>query len=282
MANTDCEKILNLIPLYIDKCLTQEENDTVSRHIASCDACRKEYGFLSSLMNTAATLEETDLSADFHKKLMEKATDLKNKKRTQRIVLLKRSSAGVAAAAVVALCVVTFGNINKTINTEQPDSAISSTPDEIISTDIVTYTTEEKKPAEPVQDTAAKKAGTPKQTETTAPAAAPVEDFTVDNNEQPASGGGGGSASANTQAESIPTAAETLLLTEPLPFTVASISLTDEVNDAVMKILASYEKDSIGYIVPDINAVLRKIAELGVEVNATTTTEYTQNYITIE
>lgn len=281
MANTDCEKILNLIPLYIDNCLSQEESDTVHRHITSCDACRKEYEFLSSLMNTAATLEETDLSADFHKNLMEKANDIKNKKRTKRIVLLKRSSAGVAAAAVVALCVVSFGNINKTADNKDADSLISTPPQENLTAEITTYTAKEETITPPIEKSTPKKSDAPKQKATATPAVSPVEDVTTDIIEQPASGGGS-SAAANTQSESSPKADEPLLLTEPLSFTVANISPDNHVRDAVMEILAPYEKDSIGYIVPDINTVLRKLAELGIEVNATTTTEYAQNYIILE
>lgn len=269
MANTDCEKILNLVPLYIDNCLSEDDTHIVSRHLSSCDACKKEYEFLLSLMNTAVNLEETDPSTDFHKKLMEKANDLKIKKRAKRIVLLKRGSAGVAAAAVVALCIVSFGNIEKNTDIELPEYASSS-----VSDDITARTAEEK-----TSDPAPKNA--PVQQKTAPTSSPPVEVISQDNSENPPSGGGS-SAISDTQTESTPTVDEPLLISEPLSFTVADISPTDETYDAVMEILVQYEKDAVGYIIPDIDSVLQQIAKLDIEVKTRTTTEYTHNYIILE
>ena len=43
MENTDCEKILNLIPLYVDDMLTESEKEEVVRHLKVCANCKKEY-----------------------------------------------------------------------------------------------------------------------------------------------------------------------------------------------------------------------------------------------
>lgn len=293
MANTDCEKILNLIPLYIDNCLTEEETDDVSRHIASCDACKKEYEFLSSLMNTAASLEETDLSEDFHKRLMEKAIDLKNKKRTKRIILLRRSSAGVAAAAVVALCVASFGNINKTADTNLPDSVIETSPDGETSSSTPTYATdietEESKTITPAEKPVTKKE-TPPKTKKEAPAAVPVEEVKDAQNSnkininipKPSSGGGSSAVVKTAEPPSDISTDATAMAETAETFTVAKISPDEESLDAISQILSAYEKDDTGYIVPDINETLRKISELGIEVNAETSDTYTQNYIILE
>ena len=288
MANTDCKKILNLIPLYIDNCLSEIDTDIVSRHIDSCDACRKEYEFLSSLMSTAATLEETDLSADFHKKLMEKANDLKNKKRAKRVILLKRSSAGVAAAAVVALCVASFGNINKTIEHPISDSTTSPVPEEVSVADTPVYTAEESKAQ---VKTPTKTKDTPKPPKSETPAISPDEEISKAQTFNPnisgiqkAPSGGGSSYAVAKSIEPVADAqTEAVAIAETaLTFTVARISPTEETLEAVNEILSAYEKDEEGYIVPDIGAVLQKISELGIEANTEESEDYTQNYIVIE
>ena len=49
MAKSECTNILNLIPLYIDNMLSDEENDIVCEHIKECASCRGEYEFLKSI-----------------------------------------------------------------------------------------------------------------------------------------------------------------------------------------------------------------------------------------
>jgi hypothetical protein len=68
---------------------------------------------------------------------------------------------------------------------------------------------------------------------------------------------------------------------DDLTCTKATITLDDTNRDAVMEILSQYGKDDIGYLIPDINNVLRKIAELGIQVQ-TESCELEHNYIIIK
>ena len=68
MAKSDCENILNLIPLYIDNMLSKEESDIVCRHIEECASCKEEYEFLKSIMGTE--LPGIEVPDDFHDRLM--------------------------------------------------------------------------------------------------------------------------------------------------------------------------------------------------------------------
>ena len=72
MAKSECTNILNLIPLYIDNMLSDEENDIVCEHIKECASCRGEYEFLKSIMAGAESLPEIEVPKDFHETLMNK------------------------------------------------------------------------------------------------------------------------------------------------------------------------------------------------------------------
>ena len=165
---------------------------------------------------------------------------------------------GVAAAAVIALCVISFGSFEKTVNTPPDLSAIPSV--ENAAPSIQTETANAEKPKENASVISDKK---------------PVllaEDMTPF----------GGGSSAGAPKESAPQKdiaptndlsneelfTDAAALAEATMFTTAEITLIDDTRDKVLEILAPYEKDATGYIVPDISSVLRKIAELGVPVEA--------------
>lgn len=276
MNTTNCSEILNLIPSYIDDILDNEEKDRVAEHIKSCPDCSAEYAFLSSVAKTTANLPNVKISADFHTKLMAKAKAQRAAKQAKRIVLLKRSGAGVAAAAVVALSVVSFGNLNKT-NSDIGDQApvyfaspapeVAPTPDTYTTTDI-TSTAPAKANVQDLQE------NTQPKTQTTY----------ADTDDAVPSGGG---SSARIDIEVAPSATEETLasdaaaISEDACFTKAVITLGDTNRDAVMEILSAYEKDEIGYRIPDINRVMRKIAELGIEVYAESC-DLGQNYIIVK
>lgn len=152
MATSDCANILNLIPLYIDNMLSDEETDIVCEHIENCASCRSEYEFLKSVMTNAKHLPEIEVPKEFHHNLMDKVrAETKGGKSQKRRFLGWRSFAGIAAAAaVIAVSIVSYINLEGSGNSVNPDEFIPSTypsaePDEVNSdqiTDVVLPDTE--------------------------------------------------------------------------------------------------------------------------------------------
>jgi len=278
MASPYCKEILNMIPLYLDNELSAEDADNVRRHIESCDCCKKEAEFLASLMKTASSLEETAPSVDFHKNLMKKALDIKNENRRKRILLLRRYGIGAASAAVVVLCFVAFGNINRgnEISHVEPSSQINpsmlsrtvETQDSSFSQAPLNEPVAEV-PAENSKIAPAPNAESNSRDKASLPATVSVEGATTTYT----FGGGENTPEAHKDVV-IPSAEESVAAVsaeeitdseafdEPLISVMAEVSVTDENEDAIMEILSHYEKDTIGYIVPDITHVLEKIAEI--------------------
>lgn len=129
MAKSDCTNILNLIPLYIDNMLSDEENDIVCEHIQECASCRGEYEFLKSIMAGAKSLPEIEVPKDFHETLMSKVrAEAKGQKLHRHKFSGWRSFAGIAAAAaVVAVSIVSYINLEGNGNSVNPDEFIPST-----------------------------------------------------------------------------------------------------------------------------------------------------------
>lgn len=276
MNTPNCSEILNLIPSYIDDLLDIKEKECVAEHIDSCDKCRTELALMTSVREKTKELPDVKISNDFHARLIEKAKEQKAKKHARRIVLLRRSGAGVAAAAVVALSVVSFGNLGNTnsdlgdqtpIYSATPTQEAAPTPDVNTETD-VTPTARTENTAQDVQNYT--------QPKEAAPQAAPTIDYT---DAAPApSSGGGSSAKADLGAE---VSVDAAVVCDESVYMAAEITLDDINREAVMEILAQYEKDDIGYRVPDIGAVLRKIAELGIQVQAKDC-DMNSNYIIVK
>ncbi len=273
-----CKDILDLIPMYIDNVLEDDIDNKVREHLKTCENCRYELTLASRISDGLRNLPDVPLSADFHKNLVEKAKEQQTKKRARRIVLFKRGGAGVAAAAVVALSVVSFANLNKAdtdISEQAPIFSATPTPD--------TSVPEENTKTTQTNTDYTARIETYERTEPTTAPQAEAEPATITDNK--ASSGGGGSA-----AVIVPTAPatteETLgvdaaVMCDDMSYMKAVITLNDTNRDAVMEILSSYEKDETGYRVPDINRVMRKIAELGADITAESC-DLEENYIIVK
>ena len=164
----------------------------------------------------------------------------------------------LTAAAVVALSVVSFSNLNNT-KTDIDSTNYSVAP----TSDAISVPVDE--PVSSVQN----KESTPPTAGTEEKVIKDISyDSFVDNNTAPPSGG--------STAKDIPAASPTLpaeesvgdvaVICDDLTCMKAVITLDDTNRDAVMEILSQYEKDDTGYLIPDINNVLRKIAEQGIQV----------------
>ena len=122
MAKSDCEHILNLIPLYIDNMLSEEENDILCEHIKICRECKKEAEFLKSVTRVAGEIPEIEVPNDFHERLMNKIAMEDMQKKRFGIVALKRTAISFAtAAAVIALSVTAHFNLPKNTDTKDVD-----------------------------------------------------------------------------------------------------------------------------------------------------------------
>lgn len=272
MNTQNCSEILNLIPSYIDDILDDEEKDRVAEHIKSCANCRAEYELMSSIAEKTKDLPDITISADFHKNLIKRAETLQARKRARRTILLRRSGAGVAAAAVVALSVVSFGNLsNSKTDLDNPVYTATPSPDSVVVTteDVSTHSDNNAR-VEVHTKEAAQSVDTPKDTKAEV-APAPITENV-----------GGGSSAASPEAPSTTDlSTDMATMCDDLSYMKAVITLDDTNREAVMGILTQYEKDEIGYRVPDINKVMRKIAELGITATAESC-EFSQNYIIVK
>ena len=124
MVKSDCEHLQNLIPLYIDNMLSEEENDILCEHIKNCKECKETYELLKSVMVTANSVPEILVPEDFHSRLMENVRREAAKKRIN-LAMFKRTAVGItAAAAVIAFSVVAHVNL--------PENSIAQGPDEVV------------------------------------------------------------------------------------------------------------------------------------------------------
>ncbi len=252
MASSDCKNVLNLIPLYIDNLLSEEETDIVSRHLATCKSCKAEFEFMKSVMKTAKDLPKIDVPADFHNKLMSKVRTQKLK----RNVTLKHINAFVAAAAVVVLSVLAVSDFHIYKNSENPDqyikSGVSDSPVSFTSPKATDNKDRSLKQSEEISSEPAEK----KTNEATDKTVGPVTE----------------------QQNPIPA---TVSLDEE-DFMVATIILNDENRSDALEILSAFEKDETGYIVEHIDFITQKLSEAGIEVTITTNTESAKNYIIVK
>lgn len=112
MTAWDCEKIREFIPLYIEKELSEEETEFIKKHLENCEECQKEYAFFASVLENLSSMPEPELPKDFHVNLMRKVRVAAPAKKTYYFDF-KRIAGFAAAAAVIALSVVSFMNLEK-------------------------------------------------------------------------------------------------------------------------------------------------------------------------
>lgn len=258
MANPDCEKVLNLIPLYIDNMLSEEENDIVSRHLNSCENCKKEFEFMTSLVKSVADIPEISPPSDFHKKLMAKAEKIARNKKARRYIMLRRVGTGMVAAAVLALSIVSFANIKNQNSDVNPDNIyqhidISDAP----------ISLEAEKNAQPT-DTNKDLPSTPKAQPT------PLAD---EENAVP-------DKDINVADENLLAVAD--IQDEEESYTVVTVTADDSTLDELMQLLSGYEKDEKGYKVDDIKNIISELKNIDATITIEKSETMTSNYIIIK
>jgi len=256
----DCEKILNLIPLYIDNMLSDEENDIVTRHLKTCKACQSELRYLKSIIDTTKDIPEVELPSDFHKILMEKAKTIKQTKKKKRYLIFKRAGAYTAAAAVIALSFLAFGEFIKPQDEKSAEQYLTSK----ISPEPYSYE-EKNSETKPKADKTSEYSYDVSKTSKT--------DTATEEKEK----------THNTQQEDLSQVPASISVAdEEITYTTATVELTEEIKEEVLKILSQYEEDQKGYIVPDIDDVIKKIKNLGATVEFKTDSANMQNYVIIK
>ncbi|MDR1558159.1 MAG: DUF4349 domain-containing protein [Clostridiales bacterium] len=107
----DCDKVTELIPLYIDNELSEEERAGVEGHLASCGPCKARYEEMCSLMSALYGIEDEALPEGFHDEFMEK---LRGQAKPESVFTrwnykaMARAGA-YAAAAIIAVSAVSVG-----------------------------------------------------------------------------------------------------------------------------------------------------------------------------
>lgn len=248
MTTPECNDILNLIPLYVDNLLDEEESQKVKEHILSCPECKKEAEFMMSIMSKTKDLPKVVASSDFTAKVVAKANSKKSTK--TRTILLRRISSGVAVAAVLTLCVVGLDFIKTETPEPEKSTMLSAEKVSQASPDIID-----------IPKTEHSKKTTPNIQEKTV---VPDESAETHTDE--------------TVESFIPAAMSEIELEY---FTIATVELTDENRETVEELIKDYEKDDFGYIVPDMNVLLRKLCDSGIKVTTEVSPDKINDYIII-
>lgn len=259
MTALDCENIQALIPLYIDNELSEEEADFVKQHLESCAECRKEYAFIASMLENLSSMPEPELPKDFHENLMRKVRAAAPTKKTYYFDF-KRIAGFAAAAAVIALSVVSFMNLE---NTKEQNA----NPDVYLTAPAQQEQTEDKSQAEEAKESAAEKNVVPRKT--SGPKTSIVgKEVKVETNgfsrvrEVPQN------AIPDVQAESSLAPAEAQ--TEHVPaytneetYILATVSVLETEKANAEVILSNFPKGDQGYQVGEnLELVLEKLSEL--------------------
>ncbi len=105
-----CEKVKEMLSLYIDEELCDDEKEAVKVHLEACGACKSEYEFLHGIISAANAMPAISADADFHARIMQAATNLPAAKPARRS-LWRMASGFVAAAAVIAISVISLNSL---------------------------------------------------------------------------------------------------------------------------------------------------------------------------
>lgn len=267
MVKSDCEHIENLIPLYIDNMLSEEENDIVCEHIKNCPKCLEDYEFSKSIMKAAASVPKISVPENFHKNLMENVRKEAAAKRVKLVALRRTVVSFAAAAAVVALSVAAHINLPQNSGTQNPDDFVAPAPVEH------TAAPEENETIAPVQEETAKPspkvAAKPEskevkvQSETNA-----VSDVSEEVLIAPSEESEETAPPVSTEESDAPSAFslrdnEGISVARMSDYRIISVTVDESEYEKAEEILKELEKDETGYKLPeDSTEILNKLSEI--------------------
>jgi len=109
----NCDEIRELLSLYIDNNLEQEQMTEIEKHLLVCGACKKEFEEIVILINAMKNLPEVEFPTQFDSRLREElkiVTESKRKKAKQNKRIRYSSFAAVFLIGIFSIAM--YNNIN--------------------------------------------------------------------------------------------------------------------------------------------------------------------------
>ena len=120
----NCNEIKDMMSLYIDDELEDEEKLLFEHHIESCEHCKKELDEYRKMVNILQNLPEEEPPKGYCKRLHEKLLDVKlNNKTSMRSRWIRYSS--IAAAFVLIISTIYFANMNGSFNRSMDEKSVA-------------------------------------------------------------------------------------------------------------------------------------------------------------
>lgn len=118
----NCSEIIELLPLYMENMLSDDEMASVREHLSGCEDCRAELAFLLSVKEELASVGDVEPSAEFGSRLrmaiINEGKRASFKPFSQKMI--KRYIAAAASAAVIAISVMTLNTgVHELGNTDE-------------------------------------------------------------------------------------------------------------------------------------------------------------------
>ena len=104
-----CEKTTELIPLFMENELSDEERGQLEEHLLSCESCRVTCDSIQDLMDTIHLIEDEELPEGFHNEVMSKLNELAPRTDTFRKFKPIALTAACIAAVFIAVSVLAVG-----------------------------------------------------------------------------------------------------------------------------------------------------------------------------
>lgn len=109
----NCDEIRELLSLYIDNNLEEEQMIEIEKHLLVCDACKKEFEGIVLVINTMKNLPEVEIPAQFDSRLREELKIASESKRKKVIQNKRIRYSSIAAVFLIGIfSIAMYNNIN--------------------------------------------------------------------------------------------------------------------------------------------------------------------------
>lgn len=113
----NCDEIRELLSLYIDNNLEEEQMIEIEKHLLVCDACKKEFEGIVLVINTMKNLPEVEIPVQFDSRLRE---GLKKEAESSRKADKKNKRIRYSSIAAIFLIGIFSIAMYNSINAENP------------------------------------------------------------------------------------------------------------------------------------------------------------------
>ncbi|ADD02088.1 putative transmembrane anti-sigma factor [Thermoanaerobacter mathranii subsp. mathranii str. A3] len=114
----ECEKVLELIPQYVDDELDKTQKEELEKHLESCESCKKEYYLQKKIIKSLKNMPPIELPEDFNKKLHQKLIYHKNFLEKKKERLKKTLTIVAIATSLIFMTVFIVNTFNKSLQIE--------------------------------------------------------------------------------------------------------------------------------------------------------------------